>query len=55
MLLTEWNWDDAMDVRFEEGGDERAEKIARSMKNDGKPLDEIIKYTGVPIETIEKL
>jgi hypothetical protein len=22
MLLTEWNWDDALDVRFEEGREE---------------------------------
>jgi predicted transposase/invertase (TIGR01784 family) len=55
MLFTEWNWDDAKEVWQEESREDEREKIARNMKNDGKPLNEIMKYTGIPIETIEKL
>jgi hypothetical protein len=44
-----------MDVRFEEGGDERAEKIARKMKGQGYSPDKIHDATDIPIETIEKL
>jgi hypothetical protein len=29
MLFTEWNWDDALAVRFEEGREERDIEVAR--------------------------
>jgi hypothetical protein len=55
MLLTEWNWDDALDVRYEEGGEERAEKIAKKMKEAGRPFNEIADFTELSIDIIEKL
>ena len=59
MLLTEWNWDDALDVRYEEGLEEGLEKgkleIARKMKNSGMPFSEIAEYTGLPLKTIEQI
>ena len=58
---------DGYDLGVEEGRNEglaegeasgrAAEKIemARAMKEDNKPVDEISKYTGLSIEDIEKL
>jgi hypothetical protein len=34
MLLTEWNWDDALDVRFEEGGEKEREEILELLDKD---------------------
>ena len=59
MLLTEWNWDDALAVRYEEGIEDGWEKsreeIARKLKVRGRPLVEIIEDTGLPADVIEKL
>ena len=75
MLMTEWNWDDALAYRYKEGHEDGLEKgreeglkmgvdkgmadrtldIARKMKAGGQPLDEISKYTGLSLETIEQL
>ena len=55
MLMTEWNWDDAKQVWFEEGREECREEIARKMIARGRPLEEIIEDTGLDIDTIEKL
>jgi predicted transposase YdaD len=55
MLLTEWNWDDALDVRFEEGREDEREKIAKNMKAHGRPLEEISEDTGLDMETIKNL
>jgi predicted transposase YdaD len=59
MLLTEWNWDDALDVRFEEGreegGEKRAKKIAKKMKEQGDSPEKIHAATDIPIEDIKKL
>jgi len=38
-----------------EGRAERDLEIARKMKNAGKPLSEIMEFTGLPTETIEQL
>jgi predicted transposase/invertase (TIGR01784 family) len=71
MLFTEWNWDDALAVRFEEGwekgreeglerglkeGWERGrEKIARNVLAKGLPLDTIKEITGLDSETIRNI
>jgi hypothetical protein len=59
MLITEWNWDDALAVRFEEGLEEGMEKsredIARNALIKGLPLDVIHDITGLDIETIKSL
>ncbi|MDR0597745.1 MAG: Rpn family recombination-promoting nuclease/putative transposase [Treponema sp.] len=71
MLFTEWNWDDALAVRFEEGQEEgwakgreegreegRAkgrEEIARSALMEGLSMETIRKITGLDIETIRNI
>jgi predicted transposase/invertase (TIGR01784 family) len=63
MLLTEWNWDDALQVSKEEGKEDGIEigvekgklEIAMNMKNFKMPLEEIAKYTGLPLEKLAAL
>jgi len=71
MLLTDWDWNVALDVSKEEGfemgwdkGMEKgkgegmeiaAEKIARAMKEEGADVNFIAKVTNLPIDTIQKL
>ena len=38
-----------------EGEASKAREMAKAMKADNKPIDEISKYTGLPAEEIEKL
>ena len=40
---------------FDEGKASKAIEMARAMKNDNKPIDEISKYTGLSTEEIDKL
>ena len=40
---------------IKEGRKEEQYNIARQMKNDGVPVNSIIKYTGLAIEEIEQL
>jgi predicted transposase YdaD len=63
MLFTEWNWDDALAVRFEEGLEEGLEKglekgreeIARNALMEGLSAETIQKITGLDIETIRNI
>jgi len=59
MLLNEWNWDDALAVRFEEGRgkgvEEEKEGIARNALAKGLPLELIHDLTGLDIKTIARL
>jgi len=63
MLMTDWNWDDALAVRYEEGIEtgreegleEGLEKTARNALSEGLPLEVIRKITGLDMETIETL
>jgi predicted transposase YdaD len=67
MLLTDWDWNVALDVSKEEGfemgwdkGMEKgevvaAEKIARAMKEEGADINFIAKVTNLPIDTIQRL
>jgi len=52
MLMTEWNWDDALAYRYEEGRGEGLEKVARNALAQGASLDFIQKITGLDIQTI---
>ncbi|GHV85089.1 hypothetical protein AGMMS50230_06970 [Spirochaetia bacterium] len=59
MLLTEWNMDDALAVRYEEGVEDgfiqKQLEIARNMKSGGVPENQIAGYTGLPVGEIAKL
>ena len=44
MLLTEWNWDDALAVRYEEGreeGEEKGQEYVVGLLEQGFSLEEI--------------
>jgi len=55
MLLTEWDWDTALEVRKEEGEEIATERIARAMKEKGADVNFIAEVTNLPIDTILKL
>jgi len=55
MLMTEWNWDDALAVRYEEGQDTAKEEIARNALAEGATFEFIQKITGLDLETIRDL
>jgi len=59
MLMTEWNWDDALAVRYEEGLEDGVEKgrlaIARNLLAEGSTPDFVQKITGLSLDEIEKL
>jgi predicted transposase/invertase (TIGR01784 family) len=63
MLMTEWNWDDALAIRYSEGLEEGMEKgleegreeIARNALAKGLPVEMIRDITGLDAETINAL
>lgn len=63
MLALEWNMDDALQARFEDGFDEgrsqgeilRAEKIARKMIQKDRPFEEIHELTDLSLQRIQEL
>ncbi|MDR2662129.1 MAG: hypothetical protein LBC31_03930 [Treponema sp.] len=71
MLVTEWNWDDALDVRFREGREEGQEKgreegrekgrwerdieIAKNALAQGMSPDMVSLITGLNMTTVTKL
>jgi len=59
MLLTDWDWDTALEVREEEGKEKGieigVETVARAMKEEGADVNFIAKVTNLPIDTILKL
>jgi len=55
MLLTEWNFDDAKQVWFEEGMEKSKEEIARNALAEGASIEFIQKITGLDIDTIKSL
>jgi len=63
MLLTDWDWDTALEVRKEEGMEKGMEKgieigketVARAMKEKGADVNFIAEVTNLPIDTILKL
>jgi len=55
MLITEWNWDDALAIRFEEGWEARELDLARSALAEGASVEFVSKITGLDIEVIARL
>jgi predicted transposase YdaD len=71
MLMTEWNWDDALAVRYEEGLEEGLDKgiekgiekgleegkelVARNALEKGIPLELISEITGLDMETLRTI
>ena len=63
MLMTEWNWDDALAVRYEEGIEEGLEKgryeanlaIASNLLAEGSTPDFVQKITGLDMDAIKKI
>jgi hypothetical protein len=55
MLMTEWNWDDALAVRYEEGMEKGKEETARNALAEGASIEFIQKITGLDMETIKSL
>ena len=55
MLMTEWNWDDALAVRYEEGQEDKQEEIARNALAKGFSIEVIHYITGLNIEVIRKI
>jgi predicted transposase/invertase (TIGR01784 family) len=59
MLITEWNWDEALAVRYregrEEGKEEGKEEIARNALAEGMSPEAISRITGLDITTIKRL
>jgi hypothetical protein len=59
MLMTEWNWDDALAVRYEEGMEEGLDRgrmiIARNLLAEGSTPEFVQKITGLSMDEIAKL
>jgi hypothetical protein len=59
MLTDEWNWDDALAVRYEEGWEggreEGREEIARNALAEGATIEFVQNITGLDLETIKTL
>ena len=55
MLMTEWNWDDALAVRHEEGLEDGTLKIARNALAKGASIEFIHEITGLSPEAIATL
>ena len=55
MLALEWNMDDALQARFDEGRDEGIESVALNMLRRGKSIDDIHVDTNLPLERIKEL
>jgi len=54
MLMTEWNWDDALAVRYEEGQRESTYEIARNLLAMGISNEQIAEGTGLSLETVNE-
>ncbi|MCL2411385.1 MAG: Rpn family recombination-promoting nuclease/putative transposase [Treponema sp.] len=55
MLLTEWNTEDALAVRFEEGHTEGKREIAKNLLSEGFAVEVIQRTTGLSLEEIQEL
>jgi predicted transposase/invertase (TIGR01784 family) len=55
MLMTEWNWDEALAVRFEDGEKKGREEVVKNALAKGLPVETISGITGLSIEDIEQL
>jgi hypothetical protein len=55
MLATEWNWEDALAVRFQEGLEKGQQRMARNALAEGIPLEVVSKISGMDKEAIQRL
>ena len=55
MLALEWNMDDALQARFEEGRDEGREAVAINLIHMGFNFTDIQKATNLPLQRLEQL
>ena len=55
MLALEWNLDDALAARFEEGRNEERESVAIKMLRKGKSFEEVQEFIDLPTQRIEQL
>lgn len=55
MLALEWNMNDALQARFEDGRNEEREAVAIKMLRKGKSFDEVHEFTDLPIQRLEQL
>ncbi|MCL2218342.1 MAG: hypothetical protein FWB94_00425 [Chitinispirillia bacterium] len=55
MMVSEWNMDTALEVKFEEGMEEKAEKIAKKLLAEGKDVDYIANLTDLTVDEVLKL
>jgi len=55
MLLTEWNQEDALAVRYEEGRFNEKLEIARNLLAEGSSFEFVQKITGLDIDTLKGL
>jgi len=55
MLLTEWNWDDALAVACEEGREEERIVIARNLLVKGSTPEFVSEITGLDLEIVNEL
>jgi hypothetical protein len=62
MVAREWNWEDALAVRYQEGRQEerqeqqqRAARNARNALAEGIPLEVVSKISGMDKEAIQRL
>jgi len=55
MLMTEWNWDDALAVRYEEGMEVGKLTIARNLLAMGIPIVQVVEGTGLDLDALKEL
>ena len=55
MLMTEWNWDDALAVQYKEGMEYKQEEIAKNALAKGLSIEVIHDITGLDDAAIRKL
>ena len=55
MLMMEWNLDDALSVRYEEGIEQGTIEVARNALAKGLPLDTIHEITGLDLLAIQNI
>ena len=53
MLALEWNMNDALQARFENGRKEERESVAIKLIRRGRPLEEIHEDTGLSLQRLE--